>query len=82
MYLRGVLSSAERKNHWQLAEISGAVTFYGFQHLLERALLEPKAVRDELRTDVMQPLADSDGVLVIDETGCLKKGQHSAGVAR
>jgi SRSO17 transposase len=81
-YLRGLLSPAERKNSWQLAEISGAVTPYGFQHLLGRALWDPEAVRDELRTYVIQHLADSNGVLVIDETGFLKKGRHSAGVAR
>jgi SRSO17 transposase len=63
-YLRGLLSPAERKNSWQLAEISGAATPYAFQHLLRRALW------------------DSEAVLVIDETGFLKKGRHSAGVAR
>lgn len=81
-YLRGLLSPAERKNSWQLAEVSGAATPYGFQHLLGRADWEPEAVRDELRTYIIQQLGDPDGVLVIDETGFLKKGQHSAGVAR
>jgi SRSO17 transposase len=81
-YLRGLLSPAERKNSWQLAEASGAATPYGFQHLLGRANWEPNAVRDELRTYVIQHLGDPDGVLVIDETGFLKKGRHSAGVAR
>jgi SRSO17 transposase len=81
-YLRGLLSPAERKNGWQLAEISGAATPYGFQHLLGRTAWEPDAVRDELRRYVVQQLGDPDGVLVIDETGILKKGRHSAGVAR
>jgi SRSO17 transposase len=81
-YLQGLLSPAERKNSWQLAEVSGAATPYGFQHLLGRADWEPNAVRDELRTYVIQHLGDPDGVLVIDETGFLKKGRHSAGVAR
>jgi SRSO17 transposase len=81
-YLRGLLSPAERKNSWQLAEVSGAATPYGFQHLLGRADWEPDAVRDELRRYVVQQLGDHDGVLVIDETGILKKGRHSAGVAR
>src|SRR6267142_1299855 len=49
-YLRGLLSPAERKNSWQLAEVSGDATPYGFQHLLRRALWNPDAVRDELRT--------------------------------
>jgi SRSO17 transposase len=81
-YVRGLLSPAERKNSWQLAEVSGDTTPYAFQHLLRRALWDPEAVRDELRTYVIQHLADAKGVLVIDETGFLKKGQHSAGVAR
>ncbi len=81
-YLRGLLSPAERKNSWQLAEVSGDSTPYGFQHLLRRARWDPEAVRDELRHYVMQHLSDPQGVLVIDETGFLKKGQHSAGVAR
>ena len=81
-YLRSLLSPAARKNSWQLAEVSGAATPYGFQHLLGRADWEPDAVRDELRRYGVQQLGDSDGVLVIDETGFLKKGRHSAGVAR
>jgi SRSO17 transposase len=81
-YLRGLLSPAERKHSWPLAEVSGAATPYGFQHLLGRANWEPNAVRDELRTSVIQHLGDQDGVLVLDETGFLKKGRHSAGVAR
>src|SRR5687767_5807205 len=81
-YLRGLLSPAERKNSWQLAEISGDATPYGVQHLLRRALWNPEAVRDELRTYIMEHLGDTTAVLVIDETGFLKKGRHSAGVAR
>src|SRR5262244_1163094 len=81
-YLRGLLSPAERKNSWQLAEISGDATPYAFQHLLRRALWDPEAVRDELRRYVIQHLGEPEGVLVIDETGFLKKGRHSAGVAR
>jgi SRSO17 transposase len=81
-YLQGLLSPVERKNSWQLAEVSGATTPYGFQHLLRRALWDPEAVRDELRRYVVEHLRDPDAVLVIDETGFLKKGRHSAGVAR
>jgi SRSO17 transposase len=81
-YLRGLLSPAERKNSWQLAEVSGDTTPYGFQHLLRRALWAPAAVRDELRRYVIQHLGEPGAVLVIDETGFLKKGRHSAGVAR
>jgi SRSO17 transposase len=81
-YLRGLLSEAERKNSWQVAEACGEPTPYGFQYLLSRADWDADAVRDELRTYGMQHLGDPHGVLVLDETGFLKKGRHSAGVAR
>jgi SRSO17 transposase len=81
-YLRGLLSPAERKNSWQLAEVSGDTTPYAFQHLLRRALWDPEAVREELRHYIMQHLGAPEAVLVLDETGFLKKGRHSAGVAR
>jgi SRSO17 transposase len=81
-YLQGLLSEAERKNSWQVAEICGESTPYGFQYLLSRADWDADAVRDELRRYVMQHLGDPNGVLVLDETGFLKKGEHSAGVAR
>ena len=81
-YLAGLLSPAERKNSWQLAEMSGAPNPYGFQHLLGRADWDPDLLRDRLRSYVTDYLATSDAVGVIDETGFLKKGSHSAGVAR
>jgi SRSO17 transposase len=81
-YLAGLLSPAERKNSWQLAELSGDPNPYGFQHLLGRADWDPDTLRDRLRTYVTDYLTDSDAVGVIDETGFLKKGSHSAGVAR
>jgi SRSO17 transposase len=81
-YLAALLSPAERKNSWQLAEISGAPNPYGFQHLLGRADWDADALRDRLRTYLTDYLADSAAVGVIDETGFLKKGRHSAGVAR
>jgi SRSO17 transposase len=81
-YVRGLLSPAERQNSWQLAEISGDATPYGLQHLLRRAWWEPDAVRDELRCYIVEPLGDTPAVLVIDETGFLNKGRHSAGVGR
>ena len=81
-YLAGLLSSAERKNSWQLAEISGDENPYGFQHLLGRADWDPEVLRDRLRAYVTAYLHAPDAVGVIDETGFLKKGTHSAGVAR
>jgi SRSO17 transposase len=81
-YLRGLLSPAERKNGWQLAEVNGDDTPYGMQHLLGRAVWDAEAVRDDLYPYVIEHLGDPHGVMVIDETGLLKKGRHSAGVAR
>jgi SRSO17 transposase len=81
-YLAGLLSPAERKNSWQLAEMSGDPNPYGFQHLLGRADWDADLLRDTLRSYVTDYLADADAVGVLDETGFLKKGIHSAGVAR
>ena len=81
-HLRGLLSPAERKNSWQFAEVSGDATPYAIQHLLRRALWDPEAVREELHRYVVQHLEYPEAVLVVDETGFLKKGRHSAGVAR
>jgi SRSO17 transposase len=49
-YLQGLLSEAERKNSWQVAEVCGEPTPYAFQYLLSRAEWDAEAVRDELRT--------------------------------
>ncbi len=81
-YLRGLLSHIQRKNSWQLAEATGAETPHGFQRLLGRARWDADAVRDDLGCYVAQHLNDPQGVLIIDETGFLKKGNKSAGVSR
>jgi SRSO17 transposase len=81
-YLAGLLSGAERKNSWQLAEICGHANPYAFQHLLGRADWDPDALRDRLRSYITDFLADDGAIGVLDETGFLKKGRHSAGVAR
>jgi len=81
-YLRGLLSPVERKNGWQLAEVNGDDTPYGVQHLLGRAVWNAEAVRDDSRGHLMEHLYTPQGVMVIDETGFLNKGRHSAGVAR
>src|SRR5262249_15205892 len=81
-YIRGLLSPVERKNGWQLAEVNGETSPYGVQHLLGRAIWEADALRDDLRPYVVEHLGAPQAVLVIDETGFLKKGQQSAGVAR
>src|ERR1051325_2491023 len=81
-YLKGLLSPAERKNSWQLAEQAGDASPYGVQHLLGRAQWSADAIRDDLQAYVIEHLADSDAVLIIDEIGFIKKGTKSAGVAR
>src|SRR5258708_17383869 len=81
-YLRGLLSPVERKNGWQLAEAVGDRTPYALQHLLGRADWDPEAVRDDLRAYVVEQLGDAQAILVIDETGVVKKGMHSAGGAK
>lgn len=81
-YMAGLLSPAERKNSWQLAEIGGDPNPYGFQHLLGRAEWDSEALRDRLRGYVTDYLATQEAIGVLDETGFLKKGSCSAGVAR
>ncbi|CDH26813.1 IS701 family transposase [Xenorhabdus bovienii] len=81
-YLRGLLSDVERKNSWQLAEWMGESTPDGIQYLLERADWDVDMARDILRDYVTEHLGDEQGVLIIDETGFIKKGTHSAGVQR
>jgi SRSO17 transposase len=81
-YIRGLLGDAERKNGWQLAEHLGDSTPDGVQHLLARADWDADAVRDDLLAYLAEHLGHPDGVLVVDETGFLKKGTKSCGVAR
>jgi SRSO17 transposase len=81
-YLKGLLSPLQRKNGWQLAEVAGERTPDGVQRLLNTALWDADAVRDDLREYVVEQLGDAQAVLVIDETGFLKKGVKSVGVKR
>jgi SRSO17 transposase len=82
-YLRGLLSEAERKNSWQLAEVAGNATPYGIQHLLGRASWDADALREDLREYVIEHLlADSESCLIVDERGFIKKGEQSVGVKR
>jgi SRSO17 transposase len=82
LYLEGLLGAAERKNGWQLAEQIGDARPWRTQRVLSRAVWEADAARDLCRSYVVEHLGAADGVLVIDETGFLKKGSKSAGVAR
>jgi len=81
-YVRGLLSAEERKNSWTLSERSGEATPDGMQRLLSSTDWDPDLVRDDLQRYVVDHLADPGGVLIVDETGFLKKGTRSAGVAR
>jgi SRSO17 transposase len=77
-----LLSPVERKNGWQLAEQAGEATPHGTQRLLNAAQWDACGVRDDLRDYVLEHLGSENAVLVVDETGFLKKGEHSVGVKR
>ena len=81
-YLKGLLSPVERKNGWQLAEQAGDATPDGVQRLLYNYVWDANLVRDDLRDYVVEHLGREDAVLVVDETGFLKKGSKSVGVQR
>jgi len=81
-FIDGLLSGAERKTGWLMAEQAGLERPYRMQSLLGRGQWSADALRDIVRDYVFETLGDADGVLVVDETGFVKKGEHSAGVAR
>jgi len=81
-YVRGLLAPLERKNSWTVAERAGEAIPDGMQRLLATAAWDAHAVRDDVAGYVVEHVGDSVGVLVVDETGFLKKGAKSAGVAR
>jgi SRSO17 transposase len=81
-YVLGLLSQAERKNGWTLAEFAGDVSPDGMQRLLNFSPWDEDACRDAVRRYVVRHLGDPGAVLVVDETGFLKMGKMSAGVAR
>ena len=82
LYLDGLLGAVERKNGWQLAEYVGDARPWRTQRVLSQARWDQDAARDLCRAYAIGQLGDPDGVLVIDETGFVKKGAKSAGVAR
>lgn len=81
-FIDGALSGVARKTGWQLAEQAGLAGPYRLQSLLGRSAWEADGLRDLVRAEVLTALGDAGGVLVVDETGFLKKGTHSVGVAR
>jgi SRSO17 transposase len=82
LYLEGLLSAVKRKNGWQLAEQIGDARPWRTQRVLSHVLWDQDAARDLCRGYAVEHLGAADGVLIVDETGFLKKGEHSAGVAR
>jgi len=81
-YVRGLISEQERKNSWTLSERAGHKVPDRMQRLLSTTDWDPDGLRDDLRAYVLRHVGDPGGVLVVDETGFLKKGTRSAGVAR
>ena len=80
--MRGLLAPLAGKNGWTLAEVAGDTTPDGMQRLLNSATWDADGVRDDLRDYVVEHLGEPGGVLIVDETGFLKKGSKSAGVQR
>jgi SRSO17 transposase len=81
-YIKGLLGAAERKNGWQLSESQGETTPYEIQQFLYRGRFSADKIRDILREYVSEELGEEDSVIVVDETGFLKKGDKSCGVKR
>ena len=81
-YVRGLLAPLAGKNGWTLAEVAGDATPDGMQRLLNAASWDADGVRDDVRAYAARHLGERDGVLIVDETGFLKKGTKSAGVQR
>ena len=81
-YLRGLISRADRKNNWQLAEEVGEQTPANLQHFIARSRWSADEVRDDPRQYLVEHLGAKDAILVVDETGFLKKGTKPVGVKR
>jgi SRSO17 transposase len=81
-YLTGLISPVERKNGWQLSESLGETTPYILQQFLYRGRFSADKLRDQLQMYVNEKLGETEGVLVVDETGFLKQGKRSCGVKR
>src|SRR5437899_6207138 len=82
LFLEGLLGDEQRKTGWMRAEAAGDPGPWRQQAILGRGDWDADALRDIVRDYVIEHLADDDAVLVIDETGFLKQGKASCGVAR
>jgi len=81
-FLDGLLGSEPRKTGWMRAEAAGDLGPWRQQAILGRGRWDAEALRDMVRDYALETLADEEAVLVIDETGFLKQGKASCGVAR
>jgi SRSO17 transposase len=81
-FMRGLLAGLPRTNCWTIAEHAGDTDPRGMQRLLSQAVWDAGSVRDDLRGYVTEHLGDPDAVLVVDETGDVKKGTCTVGVQR
>jgi SRSO17 transposase len=81
-FLLGLLSDVDSRSCWQLAEQAGDRSPHAMQRLLGEAVWDADAVRDDLRGYVVDALGDPGGVLILDDTGDLKKGTHTIGTQR
>jgi SRSO17 transposase len=82
LFVQALLSDLPRKNCWTIAEHAGDGSPDGMQHLLRRAVWDADAVRDDVRAIAVEHLGSQDAMLVVDETGDVKKGAHTVGVQR
>jgi SRSO17 transposase len=81
-YLLALLAPVPRKNGWQVAQQAGQARPHGLQRVLNGATWDADRVRDDLQAYVQEHLGHPEAVLVLDETGFLKKGRQSVGVQR
>lgn len=81
-YIKSLMGTAERKNGWQVSEYIGESTPFKIQQFIYRGEYSADACRDVLREYITEAIGEEEGVLVVDDTGFLKKGTHSCGVKR
>ena len=81
-YVKGLVGGAERKNWWQMSEELGEATPYKMQQFINRGRYSADAARDEMRRYVGEEIGEEEGVLVVDDSGFIKKGRKSCGVKR
>ena len=82
LFLDSLLGNEPRKTGWMRAEAAGDPGPWRQQAILGRGRWQADALREIVRDYVVEHLADKDAVLVVDETGFLKQGKASCGVAR